>query len=319
MAAKAEGRDTEALHKAAWAHYQAGRHAEAAPLFARAADVDREAWKHPYNLACAAARSGKSEWARIALTEALARDRAAVEKRAATDEDLASVRGEPWFSALLDADAAPSPAPSNEDCDETSKSRYCMNQFLAGEFVFGEPLAFDLPLAIRVSIPKPLESGAPPFVLASGVTVEALGLASANPLEPNAGEVANGPAPYFMYYDTQTDFRAPTFWWPGHEGDPVFLLLPHQREGVETFTIAMNTAKGWMATTLDTVALLGDTSTPTYGFVGVRRDHLEIFTLAWTGASPDKEPYGGQQLCRIRWEDGALRRACAAEWDDRAP
>lgn len=320
MAANAEGRDADALHKAAWAHYKAGRHGEAAPLFARAADVDRQAWKYPYNLACAAALSGKSDWARIALTEALARDRVAVEARAATDEDLASVRGASWFSALFETEAAPTP--SKERCDETSKSRSCMKQWLEGEFEFGEPLAFDRPLAIRGSIPKAPKAGSPPFVPASDVTIatlgEQLGLASAKPVEPSADAVPTGPAPTYMYFDTSTDFRAPTFWWPGHEGDPVFLVIPHRSEGIETFTIAINTATGWMATTLDTVALLGDTTTPTYGLVGVRPDHLEIFTLAWTSASPNEEPFGAQHLCRIRWEDGALRRACAAAWNDRS-
>lgn len=258
-----------------------------------------------------AAQMDEYEWARIALSEAFARDFAAASKRAASDEDLSSVRHQWWFNTLMKI----------ENCDESSKSRYCMNQWLQGEFVLSE-LTFDRPLALRVAIPEPPKPGTRrPFVLASDVTVEAVELASAKPVAAQAEseEATVGPAPHYMYFDTGADFRTPLFWWPGNEGDPAFLLIPHQSEGVETFTIATKTAKGWMATTLDTAALLGDTKFPVYGLLGVRRDYREIFTLAWTGKSRHEGPWSAQQLCRIRWEDGALRRGCAPQWEDNSP
>ncbi|MFO7566910.1 MAG: hypothetical protein R6X02_29975 [Enhygromyxa sp.] len=223
-------------------------------MFARAADLDRKAWKHAYNLACVAALDGRVQWARIALGQALVRDRAAVSKRALKDKDLDGVRGEPWF-------AAP-----------------------------------------------------------SSVSVDALKLATADPVAAAAGEVPTGPAPHYMYYDTEADFRAPLSWWPGEAGDPGYLLIPHRSAGIETFTIASKTAKGWMATTIDVVDMLGEKlEAQAYGLVGVRRDYLEIFVLAWAGEDPREGPWAAQRLCRIRWERGALRQACADSWNDRSP
>lgn len=76
-------------------HHQKKGYARAAELFAKAVSADPEAKLPPYNLACAWARLGDAR-AKEALAYAMERDPTA-RARAQSDEDFASVRGEPWF------------------------------------------------------------------------------------------------------------------------------------------------------------------------------------------------------------------------------
>jgi hypothetical protein len=78
----------------------AGRLEEAADAFVAATHADPEAWKGPYNLACAYARVSDAR-AQVALRTAVERGGAAVRKKAGTDEDLDAVRDEAWFSELV--------------------------------------------------------------------------------------------------------------------------------------------------------------------------------------------------------------------------
>jgi hypothetical protein len=77
-------------------------HAAAATAFLAATHADPEAWKGPYNLACAYARASDPR-AEPAFKLAIARDGPAVRKRAATDRDLDGVRAQAWFTAAIAA------------------------------------------------------------------------------------------------------------------------------------------------------------------------------------------------------------------------
>lgn len=82
--------------------------AAAATAFLAATHADTEAWKGPYNLACAYARANDPR-AEPAFALAIARDGEAVRKRAATDRDLDGVRALAWFTAAI---AAPQGGPA---------------------------------------------------------------------------------------------------------------------------------------------------------------------------------------------------------------
>lgn len=109
LAGRAEASENDVA--SAWSHYKAQRWAAAQASFAKATLDEPHAWKHPFNLACASARGGDERMARIGLTEALARDRASVERKASRDADLASVRGSGWFASLF---ATVDPAAASE-------------------------------------------------------------------------------------------------------------------------------------------------------------------------------------------------------------
>ena len=72
----------------------------AARHFERASVIDTQAWKGPYNLACARARAGQHDAARAALEQAVARGGDAVRAKMKKDRDLDGVRGEAWFDKL---------------------------------------------------------------------------------------------------------------------------------------------------------------------------------------------------------------------------
>lgn len=78
---------------------ETGNHERAAQFFARAAEVS-DAWKHPYNEACARA-TGRLEGIETALATAIARGGAQAKAKAKRDPDLASVRSEAWFATLV--------------------------------------------------------------------------------------------------------------------------------------------------------------------------------------------------------------------------
>lgn len=87
--------------KTAWKHLEAKEYGLAQKHFALATLHDKESYKPPFNLACAAALAGDEPIARIALTEAVARDKQVAVEKARTDKDLASMRDKPWFEEVL--------------------------------------------------------------------------------------------------------------------------------------------------------------------------------------------------------------------------
>lgn len=84
---------------AGWKHLNAKKYESAAESFAKAAGASL-AWKHAYNLACARALGGLPG-TEDALKLAVERGGAPVKAKAKTDDDLAAVRGEAWFSELV--------------------------------------------------------------------------------------------------------------------------------------------------------------------------------------------------------------------------
>jgi hypothetical protein len=90
----------EAVAKA-WEHYKDQRFGDAQREFALASLHEREAWKHPFNFACASARVDDEAMVRVGLKEAVARDALAAAKKARLDEDLAKYCDAPWFDAAL--------------------------------------------------------------------------------------------------------------------------------------------------------------------------------------------------------------------------
>ncbi len=99
--------------KAAWAHYEAGRFADAQRGFAALALADPKPWKHPFNLACSAAKAGDNALARAGLVEAIRRGGTPAVDKARRDADLASVRTAAWFEPVMRGeDPSPEPTPS---------------------------------------------------------------------------------------------------------------------------------------------------------------------------------------------------------------
>lgn len=85
----------------AWTDYRAGRFLEAQRGFARVALADLQPWKHPFNLACAAARGEDDAMARVGLREAVRRGGEAAAAKARRDSDLERLRGASWFEPVL--------------------------------------------------------------------------------------------------------------------------------------------------------------------------------------------------------------------------
>lgn len=97
------------------ARLQAGAFHDAMVAFASASLRDRAAWKHPFNLACAASRGGEEGIARIALGEAVRRGGDRVVTKARKDPDLAAVRARAWFEPVLRGEPLPAVVPANPD------------------------------------------------------------------------------------------------------------------------------------------------------------------------------------------------------------
>ncbi|HWB76617.1 MAG TPA: hypothetical protein VG755_16745 [Nannocystaceae bacterium] len=106
----ADGVSSGDAAKDGFAQLEAGAYAKAQPFFALAAQRDRVAWKHPFNLACAAAKNGDDDIARVALVEAVRRGGEKTAAKARTDADLASVRDQAWFEPVLRGEPWPKPA-----------------------------------------------------------------------------------------------------------------------------------------------------------------------------------------------------------------
>jgi hypothetical protein len=97
--------------KLGFAKLKAGAHDDAQTYFAQASALDSVAWKHPFNLACAASLAKDEAVARIALGEAIARGGDTVVQKARRDGDLANVRTASWFEPVLRGEWPPKAPP----------------------------------------------------------------------------------------------------------------------------------------------------------------------------------------------------------------
>lgn len=114
-----------------WTHLKAKQYAAALPYFAQASLAEPSAWKHPYNLACAAALAGDPAIAQLGLRAAVARDREATASKARRDADLASVREQPWFEATLRGEPTHEDLPSAPSVDAKPLSKAQLEPLLA--------------------------------------------------------------------------------------------------------------------------------------------------------------------------------------------
>jgi hypothetical protein len=141
----------------AWTHYKAKDYAAAIPYFAQATLAERDPWKHPYNLACAAAMAGNDDAARLGLEAAVARDREGVAAKARRDADLAAVRDKPWFEPTLTGAAtegASQPEPSAPPSSAAPLSKAQLAQLTAKlEAKHG------VKVEVRASLTQPGEAG----------------------------------------------------------------------------------------------------------------------------------------------------------------
>ena len=325
--------------KEAWAHYKAKRHAKAVPLFGAAALAKPDAYKPAFNMACAAALAGDGDSSRIALAEALERDRATVTTKANKDSDLASVRGEAWFSELLAERPTPDePEPDDpddpiaklesswygkncSDLDPHTKSQRCWDEFLVGEYAF-EALSFETTLPL----PELPEPGSMPKSRIRRVKAKldfkaiagAIGARGVFGLDPDKCEA---PERLPEVYDDDCPFYRPFYWWPAD--DQVLLVIPHtvRRSPVtaRTVTIAKQVDGQWKSTTIDSLLddgfnthLVGGSWELLSGPI-LRGDGRELWTFAegFDGDSGNQAPY----LCRIRWETSKLHWACRVDWE----
>jgi hypothetical protein len=320
-------------NKTAWTHYKAKHWSEAAQFFARVAARDPE-WKHAHNLACASAKADRPDDARIALVESLRRGGDAAKASAKNDSDLAAVRALPWFAALVDPPATVAEEELDEDeqappnCPAGTKyedEHYCWVDMLA-EFVF-EEVAFTTPVSLDLDVPtKPKNkrwkhvNGKIPWTalrteLGIQHTIESHGLSQTSELLEWSREVEGHP-----FEDEET---APFFWWP-EDNTPV-LVLPHkQKAGTpgKRFVgviLARKTDAGWRAVNLAVATEQQLNQNSNFDFesgVVLRFDQLELFTLTQFTFDGSDEPASNRFLCRIRWEQGKLARACTDRWKD---
>jgi hypothetical protein len=85
-------------------------------------------------------------------------------------------------------------------------------------------------------------------------------------------------------------------------------------------SLARKSDSGWRAVNLAvaTEAQLNQNSNLNFeSGVVLRFDGLELFTLTqFTLDGADDEPASNRFLCRIRWEQGKLARACTDRWKE---
>lgn len=326
--------------KEAWAHYKAKRHAEAVPLFGAAAVAKPSEYKPAFNMACAAALAGDEENSRIALTEALSRDRTTVAAKANKDGDLASIRTEPWFSELLaepkDSDEPEEPIDPDDpiaklesswygkncsDLDPNTKNQRCWDEFLVGDYEM-KPLVFD----VAIPLPELPDPGSMPESrmrrLKAKLDFKAIATAiGARGVFGLNADSCEAPERLPEVYDDECPFYRPFYWWP--TDDEVVVVIPHttRRSPVtaRTVTIAKQIGGTWKATTIDSLIENG----PSSHLVGgswelrsgpiLRGDGRELWTFAEgdDGDTSSQSPY----LCRIRSQSGTLQWGCRLDWE----
>jgi hypothetical protein len=320
--------------KTAWTHYKAKQWSEAAQFFARVAARD-PAWKHAHNLACASAQADRLDDARIALAESFRRGGDAAKASAKKDGDLAAVRELPWFAGLIDSPAEV----EGEELDEEEQAppncppgttyedeHYCWVDMLA-EFVF-EEVVFDTAVSLALEVPArpkskrwaPVRGKIPWAELRAELgiqhTIESYSLSQTSELLEWSMEVEGHPF--------EDEANVPFFWWP-EDNTPV-LVLPHlQKAGSPGkrfvgVVLARKSDSGWRAVNLAvaTEKQLNQNSNLNFeSGVVLRFDGLELFTLTqFTLDGADDEPASNRFLCRIRWEQGKLARACTDRWKE---
>ncbi len=138
--------------KTAWADLEAGRLVEAQRGFAVVALAEPAIWKHPFNLACAAARANDERMTRVGLVEAIRRGGARVVDKARSDGDLATMRSAAWFEPVL----------RGEDPGETVAPTPDPPAVAPTEPVPAEPATPSTdPPAVAPTVPLPAEPAAP--------------------------------------------------------------------------------------------------------------------------------------------------------------
>jgi hypothetical protein len=335
------------MNKAAWADYKAKRYPLAVAQFARVAARD-PAWKHAHNMACAFALAGEVDDARVALAESIRRGGEAAKASAKKDSDLAAVRKLDWFAPLLAGESTPTPTiaeadaiaaadegDEGEDEDDLTPANcppgidrdeihHCFFDVLA-PFSF-VPVVFDKPITLDIAVPaRPAKqrwktaSGKIPMKelraeLGIQHTTETYDLSRApDVMTYSPDDFADFP---LDFVDTPLEDGAdakPFFWWP--EDGTAILVIPHkQKLGKLRFNgaiLARKTDAGWRATNLEVT--LDEQEGWVHASVlesglGFRFDGLELFTLT--------QVEDQRRLCRIRWEQGALARACVTKWTE---
>jgi hypothetical protein len=331
-------------NKAAWAHYKAKEYEAAAKMFARVAARD-PAWKHAHNIACASAKAGAPDDVRIALAESFRRGGERAKASANKDSDLASVRKLEWFSALMhDRDAGgPVAHEVNEDEDDDDDDddvpippncppgitlddhHYCLIDVVA-PFTFAEVI-FDQPITLDLEVPaRPAQER---WRYARGkIPWKELRAELGIQHTIESDELWRAPEIMGLYAEGPLEEDKPFFWWP--EDNTAVLVLPHRQKigrlRIRGVILARKTAAGWRATNLPMVLPMheghGGSSVLEAG-LGFRYDGFELFTLAQVG-DVDKRSLDNpvlptyRWLCRIRWEQGKLARACTETWRDLA-
>ena len=341
------------VSKTAWAHYKARRYEGAAREFARLAARD-STWKPAHNLACASAKLGQLDDARVALAESFARGGEAAKASAKKDSDLVEVRAQPWFDALLTGAAKPStptldPSDADDDDDDddddgddddepnwversswppscppdlkSTDDHWCWTDVIA-TFTFAE-VVFDKPITLDLEVPAMPASR--PWAPAKGkismkdVRAE-LGIAhtteAADAYDVPEVMAGDGLDPL---EDEGFDTK-PFFWWPDPSA-PILVMLQRQKLGKMRFygvILARKSAKGWQATNLEVVKASQDPSGSNADLesgIGFRVDGLELFTISQQAWSFDRDiPAAERWLCRIRWDQGKLVRGCVDQW-----
>lgn len=319
-------------NEVAWAHYKAKRFDAAAQYFARVA-AREQAWKHAHNIACASALLGRHEDARIALGESLRRGGEEATRAARRDRDLASVRGSSWFEPLVSGHAPdgtveerddhsdPAPPPNcPPDVQSVNDQHHCWYDAVA-DWRF-EEVEFDTP----VDIPIHSTPARPAKRNWARVTnrIPWKEIRAKLDIQHTIESFPLTDAPHVMNYqgeDTPLPDDATTafFWWP--TDDTPVLVLPHrQKLGRLRFTgviLARQTDAGWRAVNLDVVTSEHDGwggSAVLESGVGLRADGRELFTLTQIGDENEPGRVQERHLCRIRWKEGRIARACANAW-----
>jgi tetratricopeptide (TPR) repeat protein len=328
----------EQYKKAGWTHYRAGEFEAAAKHFALEAGVD-PGHKPAHNLACAAARAGRSEAALLALAESIRRGGDQARELARKDEDLASLRAQPGFEAALEpADVQPEDSqaePPPPECPEkyTRADNGSCYLDVEGRFQFA-PVAFTKALELDVQAPARPSSGRWTFATIYGTDeyAEALGLTiSRMLLEATKWPelLRTGKATPFEWIKDDGSAR-PFFWWPGDDPEPI-LVIPLRIEvnqhkdsmqvpGIYALALARHESDGWKAFVVPGWEQTHWHIPPSmfvHSMLGLRIDELELFSLVQKESPSDEEAIPqDRQLCRIKWIDGQLNYACTSGWSE---
>jgi hypothetical protein len=141
------------------------------------------------------------------------------------------------------------------------------------------------------------------------------------PIDTVVGYISDNP----LEHDDDENPPPPLVWWGGTDVPVLVLNHPQDERGLAVFTLTLVIKEGdtWKAKTLEVVnpKLVGEGLTGTL-FSGhfMRKDGLELFTWSTNydrkrGEAEDH--HYDSWLCRIRWREGTLQRACVDTWTNR--